>query len=306
MRRKSRRRYIETYEFPKALQIKLQEELGDTPHGRGRPRRPARVVPRLPLRRRPADRDAVQGRRRGLARDDPDDPRVHLVLPAGVRSLPPPQPRVHAGRLDGRAAGRDDRARRQARPADGPLQRRHGRRARGRHALVLQRPAAPAHPGHRGRGPAPARAPPRLLLQQRRRLGRLLRRRRRRRWRLRRRRLRSCGGGGCGGGGCGGGGTTSRRRSTPGPASAPCARPASAGASPTAPRATSMRRARSSAATARWTSTTSCACARRSSPSPGCSTSGSPVAEWSSPNRRSGRRSSRGRAGTGCRSRATR
>ena len=30
MRRKSRRRYIETYEFPKALQIKLQEELGDT------------------------------------------------------------------------------------------------------------------------------------------------------------------------------------------------------------------------------------------------------------------------------------
>jgi len=30
MRRKSRRRYIETYEFPKALQIKLQEELGDS------------------------------------------------------------------------------------------------------------------------------------------------------------------------------------------------------------------------------------------------------------------------------------
>ena len=30
MRRKSRRRFIETYEFPKALQIKLQEELGDT------------------------------------------------------------------------------------------------------------------------------------------------------------------------------------------------------------------------------------------------------------------------------------
>jgi hypothetical protein len=30
LRRKSRRRYIETYEFPKALQIKLQEELGDT------------------------------------------------------------------------------------------------------------------------------------------------------------------------------------------------------------------------------------------------------------------------------------
>jgi hypothetical protein len=28
-RRKSRRRFIETYEFPKALQIKLQEELGD-------------------------------------------------------------------------------------------------------------------------------------------------------------------------------------------------------------------------------------------------------------------------------------
>jgi hypothetical protein len=30
MRRKSRRRYIETYDFPKALQLKLQEELGDT------------------------------------------------------------------------------------------------------------------------------------------------------------------------------------------------------------------------------------------------------------------------------------
>ena len=30
MRRKGRRRFIETYEFPKALQIKLQEELGDS------------------------------------------------------------------------------------------------------------------------------------------------------------------------------------------------------------------------------------------------------------------------------------
>ena len=30
MRRKRRRRYIETYEFPKALQVKLHEELGDT------------------------------------------------------------------------------------------------------------------------------------------------------------------------------------------------------------------------------------------------------------------------------------
>ena len=30
MRRKSRRRFIETYKFPKALQVKLREELGDS------------------------------------------------------------------------------------------------------------------------------------------------------------------------------------------------------------------------------------------------------------------------------------
>ena len=47
---------------PRGAAHKLSEELGDERNGRHRPRRPARLVPRLPLRRRRADRHALHAR----------------------------------------------------------------------------------------------------------------------------------------------------------------------------------------------------------------------------------------------------
>ena len=104
MRRTGRRRYIESYEFSPALHRKLRRRARRHARGRRRARRPARLVPRLPVRRRRPDRHAVAGRRRRLARDDPDDARVHRVLRARVRPLPAPQPGLDAGDADARPA----------------------------------------------------------------------------------------------------------------------------------------------------------------------------------------------------------
>ncbi len=114
---------------------------------------------------------------------------------SGVRPLPAPQPRLDARRLDGRAARRDDRARRRARPADGALHRRHRRRARrlrtgprptcGACAARPRRPRPGAAAASAAAGPATAsRAAPAASASS------ASAATRRRRWRRRRRRLR--------------------------------------------------------------------------------------------------------------------
>ena len=169
--------------------------------GRHRARGPARLVPRLPVRRRRPDRHAVEGRRRGLARDDPDDARIHGLLPARVRALPAPPAGHDAVGPDAPAARAHAPDRRRARAAADAVHRRHRRRPRRRLPVVVGRPAADARHERTWRAESRTAA---------------------------RRRARTAsygwwgggffggdggggggdggGGGGCGGGGCGGGG----------------------------------------------------------------------------------------------------
>ena len=207
LRRKGRRRYIETYEFPKALQIKLQEELGDT---------------------RTAD-IALEGLRGwylaylyadgaliGMPSKAVDEAWHEMILMTReytwfcqqafghyLHHSPESTLDVSMDALLAETIGLG----RRARPADGPLHRRHRRPPRGRHALGAQRPQPAARSW-------PRRAEDRRRRERRCRL-RLEQQRRGGGWLLRHRRRRrrpsdgggsSCGGGGCGGGGCGGGG----------------------------------------------------------------------------------------------------